>query len=249
MSSNPSGGWRWHWRAWRWQRRWTGTCQQIDDWLMAQTQMPSDTLVLIGASAGWMASPRWLARFATIHTWDIDPMAAPLFRRRHGAALRAQGTALHTHTGDALVQLPALIAQHPQALFWFDNVLGQLCLFEPGRPAAVEQRLRALRQTLAPVAWGSLHDRLSGPVHEHSLAIPPRRTVLAGNDMASPEQQAWLHSIQAQSPWGDHLTSEVFPAGTPLAQIAWPFKPGHWHWLEMGWLPAQRPARPHAPKA
>ena len=97
MSSNPSGGLRWHWRAWRWQRRWTGTCQQIEDWLMAQTQMPSDTLVLIGASAGWMASPRWLARFATIHTWDIDPWAGPLFRRRHGAALRAQGTALHTH--------------------------------------------------------------------------------------------------------------------------------------------------------
>lgn len=243
MSSNPSGGLRWHWRAWRWRQRWVGTCQQIEDWLMAQTEMPSDTLVLIGASAGWMMPPRWLARFATVHTWDIDPWAAPLFRRRHGAALQTQGTALHTHTGDALVQLPALMAQHPQALFWFDNVLGQLCLFEPGRTEAVEQRLRTLHQTLAPVAWGSVHDRLSGPVREQDLAIPPLRRVTAGTGAESPEQQAWLRSIHAQSPWGDHLTAEVFPRGTPLAQIAWPFKPGHWHWLEMGWRPAQTLAR------
>ncbi|MEN9887982.1 MAG: hypothetical protein RL559_19 [Pseudomonadota bacterium] len=249
MSSNPSGGLRWHWRAWRWRPRWSATCQHIEDWLMAQTEMPSDTLVLIGASAGWMMPPRWLARFACIHTWDIDPWAAPLFRRRHGAALRAQGIALHTHTADALGQLPALVAQHPHALFWFDNLLGQLCLFEPGRPAVVEQRLRGLRQTLAPVAWGSLHDRLSGPVDERSLVIPPTRTVPAGNAVEAPEQQAWLHSINAQSPWGDHLTTEVFPAGTPLAQIAWPFKPGHWHWLEMGWLPAQARAARNRPKA
>lgn len=243
MSSNPSGGLRWHWRAWRWRPRWVGTCQQIEDWLLAQTEMPSDTLVLIGASAGWMMSPRWLARFASVHTWDIDPWAATLFRRRHGAALQAQGTALHTHTGDALAQLPALIAQHPQALFWFDNVLGQLCLFEPGRTEAVEQRLRTLRQTLASVAWGSLHDRLSGPVHEQGLAIPPLRTVAASTRVESPEQQAWLRSIHAQSPWGDHLTAEVFPEGTPLAQIAWPFKPGHWHWLEIGWQVAQAQTR------
>ncbi len=239
--SNPSGGWRWHWRAWRWRGRWHATCAQIEDWLMAQTAMPSDTLVLIGASAGWMMPPRWLARFATVHTWDIDPWAAPLFRRRHGAALRAQGTALHTHTGDALAQLPALVAQHPGALFWFDNVLGQLCLFEPGRTEAVERRLRGLRDTLAPVAWGSVHDRLSGPVREQGLAIPPLRAVAAGSDTTAPAQQDWLRRIHAQSPWGDHLTAEAFPRGTPLAQIAGPFKPGHWHWLEMGWRPAQRP--------
>lgn len=243
MSGNPSGGLRWHWRAWRWRHRWAGTCQQIEDWLMAQTDMPSETLVLIGASAGWMMPPRWLARFATVHTWDIDPWAAILFRRRHGAALRAQGSVLHTHTGDALAQLPTLIAEQPQALFWFDNVLGQLCLFEPGRTEAVEQRLRGLRHTMARVAWGSLHDRLSGPVHEHSLTIPPLRSVTAGTDAASAAQQAWLRSIHAQSPWGDHLTAEVFPRGTALAQIAWPFMPGHWHWLEMGWLPARAGAR------
>lgn len=242
MSNNPSGGLRWHWRAWRRHAGlWRETCAQIEDWLMAQHAMPSATLILVGASAGWMMPPRWLQRFTDVQTWDIDPWSAPLFRWRHGAHLRQHGIPLMCHRADGLSALPDLVRRHPEALFWFDNLLGQLCLFHPDQAELTSSRLHALRTTLAPVAWGSLHDRLSGPVEANGQPIPPLRTVAAGSDPEAAEQQAWLHSIQARNAWGDHLTGEVFPQGTPVAQIAWPFSQRHWHWLEMGWLPAAKP--------
>jgi hypothetical protein len=238
MSSNPSGGLRWHWRAWRRQAQWHETSRQIEDWLLAQTSMPTDTLVLIGASAGWMMSPRWLQRFAQIHTFDIDPWSEPLFRWRHGRHLKAHGVALYSHREDALASLPLLVQQHPQAMFWFDNLLGQLCLFHPGQSEPVERAIRQLRQTLAPVAWGSLHDRLSGPVQACSQILPPP----AGAQASTSEDglQDWLKTIHAISPWGDHLTADVFPQGTPLQRIAWPFRQDHWHCLEIGWCPPRK---------
>lgn len=239
---NLSGGWTWHLRAWRRQGQWAATCEQLETWLLAQADMPRQTLVLIGASAGWMIPPAWLQQFSSIHTWDIDPWAGALFRWRHGRHLRRHQVSLHTHTGDALVQLPALTQAHPEALFWFDNLLGQLCLLQPGQPDKVEQHICALRTTLQAVAWGSVHDRLSGPVREPAPQLPPLRTVPAGGDANSRHHRQWLHSIQAQNPWRDHLTAHVFPHGTLVGQIAWPFGTGHWHWLEIGWRPAQQPA-------
>ena len=102
---NLTGGWHWHVRAWRSQERWGPASSQIADWLMAQT-MPRQTLILIGASAGWMLPTAWLAQFEEIHAWDIDPWAQPLFYARHGRHLKRQGKALHLHTGDGLALLP-----------------------------------------------------------------------------------------------------------------------------------------------
>ena len=50
---NPSGGLRWHWRAWRSQRQWQGTCEHMAQWL-ASVQPACDELLLLGPSAGWL---------------------------------------------------------------------------------------------------------------------------------------------------------------------------------------------------
>jgi hypothetical protein len=71
--------------------------------------MPRQQLVPIGASAGWMLPTAWLSQFDEIHAWDIDPLAAPLFRWRHERTLKRQGTALHLHTGDGLALLPDIM--------------------------------------------------------------------------------------------------------------------------------------------
>lgn len=71
------------------------------EWLLVQT-MPRRQLVLLGASAGWMLPTAWLAQFEEVHAWDIDPLAAPLFRWRHGRHLQSQGTRLQLHTGNGL---------------------------------------------------------------------------------------------------------------------------------------------------
>jgi hypothetical protein len=88
---NLTGGWHWHWRAWRSQKRWVPAAAQIEDWLLAQA-MPRQQLVLIGASAGWMLPTAWLTQFEEVHAWDIDPLAAPLFRWRHGPGFNRAGT-------------------------------------------------------------------------------------------------------------------------------------------------------------
>lgn len=231
---NLTGGWHWHWRAWRSQKRWAPASAQIADWLMAQT-MPRKQLVLVGASAGWMLPTAWLAQFDEIHAWDIDPLAVPLFRWRHEHHLKREGTTLHLHTGDGLARLPDLMQTMPNAFFWFDNVLGQL-RFTNETLDAVDRRLRKLQNTLKPVAWGSVHDRMSGPTVLDTV-LPVARKSVAGLAMETTEGQAWLQEIGAISPWLDHLTEHVLPKGTPVQYTAWPFKPGYAHWLEMGWQP------------
>ena len=199
--------------------------------------MPRQRLVLIGASAGWMLPTTWLAQFSEIHAWDIDALAAPLFRWRHGQHLKRQGISLHLHTGDGLAQLTDSVRAMPDAFFWFDNVLGQL-RFAQEPLDAVNRRLRQLQQQMKHVAWGSVHDRMSGP-SLNDIPLPSAQKSLAGLAMETPEGQAWLRRIGAISPWLDHLTEQVLPPGTPVQYTAWPFKPGYAHWLEMGWTPAK----------
>lgn len=240
MGFNPTGGLRWHWKAWRAQQRWAGTRQQLAQWL-ARTTPAAERLCIIGSSAGWMLDTDWLARFQRIDTWDIDPLAGRLFSWRHGARLRAQGTVLQHHLGDGLAALPAVINQSPQTLFWFDNVLGQLRFLEPDAQR-VQTQLRQLRRTLRRVAWGSVHDRLSGPASAPAGFVMPAPWMdHAGRQDEDAQTQAWLHKLHAVSPWGDHLTREVFPAGTPTLNLGWAIHPSHHHWLEAGWvLPAAR---------
>jgi hypothetical protein len=227
-----TGGWQWHWRAWRSQKRWAPAAAQISDWLLAQA-MPRQQLVLIGPSAGWMLPTEWLTQFEEVHAWDIDPLAAPLFRWRHGQALKREGTRLYLHTGDGLAQLDEWTRTLPTAFFWFDNVLGQLRFTDPS-PDAVEMRLKNLQRQLETVAWGSVHDRMSGR-HTPGTLFPTASHSGAGLAMETPEGQAWLRQMGAISPWLDHLTEGVLPKGTPVQHTAWPFKPRYAQWLEMGW--------------
>jgi hypothetical protein len=232
---NLTGGWHWHWRAWRSQQRWASASAHIEAWLLAQT-MPRQELVLIGASAGWMMPTAWLAQFKTIHAWDIDPLAAPLFRWRHGPRLKHLGVALHMHTGDGLARLPQLVQAHSDAFFWFDNVLGQL-RFTGQDVSSVERQLHQIQKHMRSVAWGSVHDRLSGRCAPKG-ALPSPQEGVAPVAVDSPLAQTWLHHMGAISPCLDHLTEHVLPKGTPVQHTAWDFKPGYAHWLEMGWCPA-----------
>jgi hypothetical protein len=231
---NLTGGWLWHWRAWRSQERWAPAAAQISDWLLAQT-MPRQQLVLIGASAGWMLPTAWLCQFQEVHVWDIDPLAAPLFRWRHARALKQQGTRLLGHTGDGLAALNDWVRTMPDAFFWFDNVLGQL-RFTDQDVHSVERQLGQLKHQMRSVAWGSVHDRMSGRCSP-SGGWPSPQPGLAPTPMDCPQAQAWLHRMGAISPCLDHLTEQVLPKGTPVQHTAWDFKPGYAHWLEMGWCP------------
>lgn len=241
---NLTGGVAWHWLAWRSQARWASTSQAIEHWLLNQAQVfkasgvaGQPSLLLIGASAGWMMSSQWLQQFARVDTFDIDPLAAPLFKWRHGAALKAQGVELHCHTHNALQDLPALLNAHPKACVFFDNVLGQL-RFQKSASAwqQVEADIQKIQKQLKGREWGSVHDRMSGPTLEKIVetdALPVRNS--QQND------QQWLTQLNAESPWLDHLTHDVFPLETTGQEIniqnfAWNFSPRYRHWLQAGWV-------------
>ena len=233
---NLTGGLLWHGRAWRAQAQWAPTCAAIENWLLAQP-LPTDHLLVIGASAGWMMSTPWLARYKSIETWDIDPLAGTLFKWRHGRVLKAQGVRLQCHTGDALGQLPSLLRAKPQASIFFDNVLGQI-RFQNPHTAHTEKRLRDIKQVLQTRHWGSIHDRMSGPVLRTGPGQRIAKTPMTQQGVENDDTriQAWLGFMGAQSPWLDHLTASIFPAGTRLTNIAWPMKPRYWHWLQAGWV-------------
>ena len=241
---NPSGGLLWHWQAWRKQARWEPTCQDIARWL-AEKDVHNGELLLIGASAGWMMSSTWLQSFRSIAAYDIDPLAAPLFRWRHGRHLRASQTQLQWRRVDALSQLDAVLHEHKKALVLFDNVLGQVRFHYPDVDEA-EHRLAAIRRRLRGRHWGSIHDAYSGPVRTRAsqrqhiamqFAVQAAPKGRRGHPRASFAQ--FGGQLDADGAWLDHLTSELFPAGTRIAHIAWPFLDDYYHWLQAGWMEPQ----------
>lgn len=238
FSSNLSGGPAWHWQAWRSQKAWAPTVDALETWMFTQTLETSNSeLLLIGASAGWMMPSTWLCQFKTVRTFDIDPFAARLFKWRHGSTLKAHGVQLECHTQNALSDLPALLHAHPEACIFFDNVLGQL-RFNSLDIHQVEKNILSIVKSLKGREWGSVHDRMSGPIDGDMLngATLNQTWPQALGHLDNHEAQKWLTSLHAQSPWLDHLTGQVFGKETPIYNLAWAFKPNYWHWLQAGWV-------------
>jgi hypothetical protein len=52
----------------------------------------------------------------------------------------------------------------------------------------------------------------------------------------TPMHRLLLSQVGGHDEWMDHLTSGVFPTGTPSQLIAWPFLPDYAHWLQAGWV-------------
>ena len=237
---NPSGGLRWHWRAWRSATLWSPTSVQIADWL-ASVQPRSNRLLLLGPSAGWMLPTEWLLRFDSIDAIDIDPFAGWLFGWRHGAALKAAGIRWHYQTGDAIAALPRLLTAHPRACVLLDNLLGQLRFHAPpwqDPMVFTSLQLAEIKRLLHGREWGSVHDLLSGPAEglPPEQDFPAARRSMATQTAEHPLDVAWLAAAKPQGEWLDHLTDQVFPVGTPLHDMAWAFSPDYWHWLQAGWV-------------
>jgi hypothetical protein len=213
---------------------------------LEETPTSSKELLLIGASAGWMMPSAWLQRFEKVTTFDIDIFAAPLFRRRHGPALQASGTQLRCHTSDALTHLQTVLRAHRRAAVLFDNVLGQVRFHHPTVDEA-SQRIETITKALRGRSWGSIHDAYSGkvvpsprprPLPSQLKTLQTPHHVSDSARMASPDFAEFGKQLQPQGEWLDHLTANVFPEGTPVHHIAWPYSRAYCHWLQAGWVEA-----------
>ncbi len=244
MARDTTGGLRWHLRAaWR-RRQWRVTSDLIADWLdRIQPQHPE--LLLIGGSAGWMMSGRWLQRFRHVVLVDVDPFAPRLFRFNHGRALRQSGTQFKAVQVDAMQTLDALLADYPEASVFFDNVLGQH-LYRVRELERAERELERIAERLAGRDWGSVHDLFSGPAEPGKRPAQPMMHFAAMNSpqgmtvdglSGTPLHKRLLAQVGGSGEWMDHLTSNVFPVGTETRLLAWPFMPHYAHWLQAGWIP------------
>ena len=237
VDAGGTGGLNWHVHAFQSQKRWQPTVAHIEHFLV-RCQPHHTHLLLMGCSAGWMMPTAWLTQFTQIDAYDIDPLAQRLFNWRHGRALRNSQTHINHHRQDAMAHLPELLAKHPQASIWFDNMLGQH-RYRIRDEVQVEQDLRALKTTLAGRDWGSVHDLLSGPTlatRAQNLRLQDIRHNIYPRDMDAAFNQSLVQSLQAQGIWFDHLTSHVFADDAPTTLIPWEFKPHYWHWLQAGWV-------------
>ena len=236
VDAGGTGGLNWHMHAFQSQKRWQPTVAHIE-YFLAHCKPRHTHLLLMGCSAGWMMPTAWLTQFTRIDAYDIDPLAQNLFNWRHGRALRKSQTHISHHRQDAMAHLPDILAQHPQASIWFDNMLGQH-RYRIRDEALVEKELRALKSTLAGRDWGSVHDLLSGPTsvaQSPDLRIHNFRQTVYPKDMDATYNQSLVQSLQAQGIWFDHLTSHVFAHDTSTTLIPWEFKTNYWHWLQAGW--------------
>jgi len=262
LAAGSTGGLRWHWRALASRRRWAGTQQAIARWLDSCPVAGAERLLLVGASAGWMMSSGWLARFREIEAFGLDPLASPLFALRHGWTLRAGQTRWRFHRQDAFEDLEIILARWPQAIVLFDNVLGQLRYrYQDGE--SLERRLSGLSARLEGRLWGSIHDWLSGPVGTGAVdpaslpfemralaaqapapadALARRFPVLIAQGLSVPEHTLpdWLLArCVARGGWQDHLTAAVFPLAVRGLLLPWPFSGTHAHWLQAAWVDAR----------
>ena len=239
IHAGGTGGLNWHVHAHYSRKRWQPTVQLIEQFL-AQVKPQSDHLLLIGGSAGWMMPPSWLSRFKRIDAYDIDPLAAWLFNGRHGNRLTSAGIVVEHHREDALIRLPEILNEHPQACIWFYNVLGQH-RYRIRDEARVERELLELKSRLNNRHWGSLHDVWSGPTDGRLLPAGLNvwsHHVTAKQSLEPTFSQKLLSTVGAKDVWQDHLTSQVFAPTTHTTWVPWAFKPNYWHWLQAGWVSA-----------
>lgn len=187
---------------------------------------------------------RWLQRFRRVVLVDVDPHAARLFRFNHARLLRQSGTELLALQVDAMQELDALLADHPQASLFFDNVLGQH-LYRVRELERAERELESMAERLSGRDWGSVHDLFSGPVEPGRQPAAPVMSFSAVNTLqgplvdglsGTPLHKRLLAQVGGRGEWMDHLTSNVFPVGTQTRLIAWPFLPHYAHWLQAGWI-------------
>jgi hypothetical protein len=243
IERDTTGGWLWHMRAFFRRRQWRPTTELIAGWLDG-VQPSHRELLLIGGSAGWMMSSRWLQQFERIVLIDIDRYAPALFRWNHGRALRQSSTRLEFLQRDGLRDLEALLSAYPNASIFFDNVLGQHVYRVPDFDQA-ERELNQMAQRLAGRDWGSLHDLFSGPANPKALPAKPVISFAANQSAlgtsvdgvtGTPLHRRLLAQVGGFGEWMDHVTSGVFPLGSGVRLIAWPFVPTYVHWLQAGWV-------------
>jgi hypothetical protein len=219
----PSGGLRWHLRAWRHRRIHDPFRHDIGRFLQSWDH-GSKELLVVGPSAGWFLPQSFLLRFSRLVLIDLDTSAPIFFRLRHGRALRQCGVDTDWIQEDFVECLPRLLAVSRDPAVLFCNVLGQLALERTDADA----RLAELPAMLTEHRWASFHDRFSARV---PVEAPPGEQAFTSH---IPMDGDMLQKLGYSGEWCDHGTGGILPAGSLKCYLPWRIDPRRLHWIEAG---------------
>ena len=219
----PSGGLRWHLRAWRHRRIHDPFRHDIGRFLQSWDH-GSKELLVVGPSAGWFLPQSFLLRFSRLVLIDLDTSAPFFFRLRHGRALRQSGVDTDWIQEDFVECLPRLLAVSRDPAVLFCNVLGQLALERTDADA----RLAELPAMLTEHRWASFHDRFSARV---PVEAPPGEQAFTSH---IPMDGDMLQKLGYSGEWCDHGTGGILPAGSLKCYLPWRIDPRRLHWIEAG---------------
>jgi hypothetical protein len=219
----PSGGLRWHLRAWRHRRIHDPFRHDIGRFLQSWDH-GSKELLVVGPSAGWFLPQSFLLRFSRLVLIDLDTSAPIFFRLRHGRALRQCRVDTDWIQEDFVECLPRLLAVSRDPAVLFCNVLGQLAL----ERTDAEARLAELPALLTEHRWASFHDRFSARV---PVEAPPGEQAFTSH---IPMDGDMLQKLGYSGEWCDHGTGGILPAGSLKCYLPWRIDPRRLHWIEAG---------------
>jgi hypothetical protein len=234
----PAGGAVYHLRALRFRRAlWTPFERALATWL--DTWDPgSDSVLLVGPSAGYCLADRFLARFRDVLVLEPDPLARLLLERRFARLGIAR---VSTCADDLLVggllggrrNVGDLLEADPTRAVVFCNLLGQVRFLLPDD--AFDTWATAFRTRVVPAlatrGWVSFHDRLSGDVapqldDEPASAVGLDEQALVARFYAHPP------AARATVELVDHLTGALWTAALPRRYFGWEVVPGRFHLIE-----------------
>jgi hypothetical protein len=242
----PAGGLVYHLRALRFRRTlWAPFERALATWLEAWDP-GSDSVLLVGPSAGYCLADRFLMRFRDVLVLEPDPVARLILARR---LARLRVARARTCADDILVRgllgpgrdLRDLLEADPTRAVVFCNLLGQVRFLLPD--AAFDTWADAFRTRVVPAlaarSWVSFHDRVSGEVAPEIGTEPAsacgldERGLVARFYAAAPVARGTVELV-------DHLTGALWPSSLAREYFAWQVVPGRFHLIEG--ISALRPA-------
>lgn len=202
-SLNPSGGFFYHYTAFRFLFSWKDFKKQLWEFLKSW-HLYHKNLLLIGPSAGYTLDKSFLKSFKKIHIIEPDPFAYYIFKLRF-PGLKCSWDA-KDHFGFLSKkyqkgQLQKVLSQFNDYNVLFCNLLGQIPLLikEEGYLNLWKQDLL---ESLSHISWASYHDIFSYPTNNPQVIT-------------------------------DHLTKELFPHIKNRTYLKWQHVPQRTHIIEV----------------
>jgi hypothetical protein len=232
--NNPSGGIRYHYRAWRGREHaWLPFREALEAWL-SSWQPRASTLVIVGPSGGYCLPLRAIARFERFVIFEPDALARYILRRRLQRALPDRPITWLAH--DAWVQPLLNGGSIPTQLFGsdcallFSNVIGQLpyMMEDSDYPSWRDAWRARVWPLLDRMPWASFHDRVSGETAPtHPLPATGER-LLDAQIQALYEPVGSVERIELI----DHGSQELLPPGRSYRYFHWPLTRRMHHLIE-----------------